>query len=156
MKRRRIAVHEQPHRLHAGLQNAVLVTSPDQSGAGREQADLPHREPVPVGMGVPHGVRSAIVFVRDVRVSHINGKPNVFFCNSWDYRVLARSIRDGDDSREYPDLDRSFVSASVIPQEPGFYSARLRVSVNGSLNVAIEQFGDKVDQEVEALVPVTV
>lgn len=149
MRRRHVLMNEQPHRLHAGLHSATLVER------GLKTSAVPTPEtPVPEGTGVPHGVRSAIVYAEGVRVAHFDGQPFVYFCGSRNYQVLADTVRDGDDG-QYPVVGKSRISASCAMPDDGIYPVRMRVSVNGSVAVHIEKIGDQAAEEAARLVPVS-
>jgi hypothetical protein len=97
-------------------------------------------------------VREAIVYARDMRVAYYDGQPHLFFCESYDFKVVAPTAADGDGGA-YPAPGRNFVSASArIPQQSGYYPVRMRVSINGSVAVHIEQIGHRAAREAERLV----
>lgn len=136
MRKRAILKSEQPHMLQWGLKEAEIV--------GRGSAPTEKTGLMPVGataMGVPHGVTRAIVFARCVRVDRdrCGGKPLIFFCESYDYAVVAESIDKADDGG-YPDAADAEISTSGKIPAPGYYDARMRVSINGSIKVHIERF----------------
>ena len=136
MKRRRVLDCEQPHALHYGLQQAVVVTGelmPDRSGITRDA--------VPVGdFGLPHGAKDALVLVRNLRVEFRDGHPVLLFCRTYGYQVLEKTLWGADDT-PYPPLCCTRLSTSGKVPPTGSYDALLRVSVNGYVDVHVEKFG---------------
>lgn len=129
MKLRPLGCFEQPHVLHRQLQEAQVVQE--------FYEEVPESTDDDTEVGVPHGVEHAVVLAQHVQVQTVNGERNVRFCNSHNYRVLQRSLTPGDGGL-YPPPERSFISASSDLPPDGFYTTRMKVSVNGSVTANIE------------------
>lgn len=133
---------EQPNVLVSNLQRAKRIVTPDERPS-RILTSASHlfRSSNRLGIGVPHGVRNAIVLVRNLRIEWPTEEhPLLFFCASHDFEVADSTIRDGD-SLPYPDLSKCFLStAAMVPTDDTFVGARMRVSINGSLSIHIERF----------------
>ena len=164
MQRRPVATHEQPEKLHAGLQAARVVTpvaaqaTPQEEPVGAGvvgtlrrigQSFMPSRAPRPAvaQTGLPHGVTEAIVYVRDVRVDTRNGTPEIYFCPTKDYLFDGRTLQ-GADHGSYPPVNRTNVSLGCKLPADGLHTARMRVGVNGAVNTHIEAFDVEVPEEL--------
>ena len=134
LAKRIVYMREQPEVLIDNLQRAIRINH-----LGEE---LPHHIQLTqllFKMGVPHGVHSAIVWAHDVRIQWEEEQPLLFFCQSHNYRTL-RSTLTGEDRQRYPHPARSFISVGTPIPFDGLFGARLRVSVNGSVSIHVEQF----------------
>jgi len=154
MELRPIASREQPEVLIRRLQEAVVVETAAAvllTFSERVYALLPQRYRrkrksgilVPCAempCGVPHGVVDAVVYARRVRVQNLGTSPMIFFCPSVDYKVLGSTIRNSDNGL-YPHESKCLISSSVdVPNMDGHYDVCMRVSVNGSVKIAVEEF----------------
>lgn len=95
--------------------------------AGIRQFD-PHRR------GIPHGVENVLIRARNVRV--MDRGQSIAYCNSHSYEALE-TVPPGDEG-QYPQEGVTDVACKV-PRD-GFYDVLMRVSVNGTMHVRIEQF----------------
>jgi hypothetical protein len=153
MQQRKIYAVEQPHKLHAGLQKAV-VRSPSQPAALRMIIGILEVCGVmyalrtlgfPIApLGVPHGVTKAIVDVKNVKLEHWeNGQPVLRFCETHSYSVHRETLTGGDGGK-YPDFDNTFISVGcVLPDGECYGDARLCISINGTLDANIQYFEPK-------------
>lgn len=136
MRKQRLPIQGQPEVLADGLQNATIV---NDLRVG-ERTSVPQ----PARVGVPHGVRAAIVRCRNLRLEWEGGHPAIYFCGTGNYEADASSVTDGDGSHHYP--NEVFVSSSGrLPERSGFYDARMRVSINGAVHVHIERMVPAAD-----------
>lgn len=142
MEKRLIISDEQPYVLHRRLQEALLLPPEKPLAVPDQPLFAPNVDAVLRDMkfiGVPHGVRSALVYAQGLRIEHSMGIPYIFFCNSHSYMVATETIDDADGGH-YPPEHRCFVSAGcVIPRSP-YCNARMRVCINGAISVHFEKF----------------
>lgn len=141
LPRRFLVSREQPYALASNLQNAVVVgrdniLRPPSKIPRYAQRSFRTQQP----LGVPHGVKNAIVLVKDLRVEWFGSTPRIYFCDSHDYLAVAETILDGDE-KDYPNPDETLISTSChVPWENGLYHARLRIALNGRPNIHVETF----------------
>lgn len=164
---------EQPEKLHAGLQSALRIGKPAEEpelepvSSNPEPASrfarvyawvmarfawalsffLPAKQeekPSPE-IGVPHGTTAAVVLVENIEVADYTFGKRIKFCRTQNYRVLARTLNKGDGG-EYPPTFKTRLSADVEPNL-GFHSARLLVSVNGSVSARVLEWDPQPTEE---------
>lgn len=124
MRRRRVLTCEQPEVLTRELAGAMVID--DQS---LPVTDAP--------AGVPHGVTTAKVRMRNVRVE---GRRRIFFCQSHDYRVLQSTLQGADAGSQPPEWASDISASRFLLPRDGYYDVDARVSINGARHVHIEQF----------------